>query len=375
MTKYIIDAAMRAFEEKYSTQQNKYFSNEIEFYGRQKPIFTKHRATEFEVSASIPDGIYPDLAVQLVAITHLAIHLCKRKTMPYRVRREQARISSGHANLYTPRTDFEFHFEALHLFISKNHSCDSLLKRANVLHPATFELIKLSTKIYTCKLLPKHQSWEEDQVLSPEQSRRNLISQKMSEWSFLPSNKNSIKFWNDKHVACAEDFLEKWTDHAKKYKCFILRADLIYSSPFQITKGFGTPSHHAVRENVTDFLEAMRRNPKFRDAKFLLSPYSDMNGQWQLPLVALIPGTDRNRPAATMEIQNTWESIASVTGKSLESQMRNFEGEYRFISHDQNMFDNVEQQIFQASIYHFHTKIIADTCIDTVSTQQDFGTH
>nr|WP_312374844.1 hypothetical protein [Delftia acidovorans] len=375
MTKYIIDAAMRAFEEKYSTQQNKYSHNEIEFYGRQKPIFTKHRATEFEVSASIPDGIYPDLAVQLVAITHLAIHLCKRKTMPYRVRREQNRTSSSHANLYTPRTDFEFHFDALHIFISKNHSCDYLLKRANVLHPATLELIKLSTEIYTRKLLPKHQSWEEDQVLSPEQSRRNLIAQRISEWSFIPSNKKSIKNWNDKHISCAKDFLETWTDHAKKYKCFLLRADLIYSSPFNIAKGFGTPSHLTVRENVMDFLEAMRSNPKFRDAKFLLAPYSDLNGQWQLPLVALIPGTDRNRPTATMEIQKTWESIASVNGKSLESQMRNFEGEYRFISHDQNMFDNVEQQIFQSSIYYFHTKIIADTCIDTVSTQQDFGTH
>lgn len=375
MTKYLVDAAMRAFEERYSTQQNKYSHNEVKIYGCPKSILTKHRATEFEVSAAIPEDVYPDLAVQLVAITDLAIHLCKRKTMPYRVRREPARANSIHTNLYTPRTDYEFHFDALRLFVCKSHSCDSLLKRANVLHPATFELIKLSTEIYTRKLLPKHQSWEEVQVLSPEQSRRNLIAQRMSEWSFLPSNKKSIKKWADRHVSSAEDFLETWTAHAKKYKCFLLRADLIYSSPAQITTGFGTPSHHTVRENVVAFLDEMCLNPKFRDAKFLLAPYSDLTGQWQLPLVALIPGTDRNRQAAIMEIIKTWESVAFVTGRSLELQMRHFEGEYRFISHDQNMFDNIKQQIFQSSIYFFHTNIIADTCIDNVSTHQDLGIH
>lgn len=361
---------MRAFEEKYNAQQNKYFPNEIEIYGRHKSTLTKHRATEFEVSASIPDNFYPDLAVQLVAITYLAIHLCKRKTMPYRVRREPARSSYSCANLYTPRIDFEFHFDALRLFIRESHSCDSLLKRANVLHPATLELIKLGIAIYKNNLLPKHQSWEEHQVLSTEQSQRNLIAQKMNEWHSLPFNKNSIKKWNNGHLSCAENFLESWTSYAKKHKCFLLRADLIYSSPNQLARGFGTPTHNIVRENVAAFQEAMRCNPTFRDAKVLLTPYSDLSRQWQLPLTALIPGSDRSRAEATMEIKKIWESVACVNGKSLESNLQFFEGEYRFISRDQHMFDSLDQQLLQAAIYHFHTRLIADTCIDTVSITQ-----
>ena len=103
----------------------------------------------------------------------------------------------------------------------------------------------------------------------------------------------------------------------------------------------------------------------------MLSPYADLSDQWQLPLIALIPGPDRNRPQMQLHIRSIWESVAEVKGESLKSKLQYFEGRYRFITEDQAMFDRLDQQLSYAATYLFGTQMLADTRIDTVSTAVD----
>jgi hypothetical protein len=375
MTQYSLDAAMRAFEERFSISQNQLKQEPLintRPWERIKAIRPQHRATDFENATPIPEGMYPSLPVQLVATTQLALHLCKRKTPPYRVRREQLGSNPMHANLYVPRTDWEFHFDALRL-LTTERKLPSALLRTNVLHPATHALINISSDIHARDLMPHLQSYEERQVLETEQSQRNLIAQEMSKWYALPNNERSMKSWVSKHLASEKAFLNAWTAEAKKRECFLLRVDLIYSAVAHEAWGFCAPSHSVVRRNVATFLDAVRCDPVFTDATWMLTPYADLSNQWQLPLIALIPGSDRNRPQVHLHLQNVWDAVAGVKGESLKFNLPYFQGHYRFVSEDQAIFGSLDQQLLYAANYLFGTRMIADTCIDTVSTAIDIN--
>ncbi len=371
MTKYSFDAAMRAFEERYSIWQNEREQEtqiSITPWGRKQAIRFQQRATDFEIAAPIPEGMHPSLPVQLVALTQLALHLCKRRTPPYRVRREQTGSNPQAACFYVPKIDWEFHFDTLRLLTSERRPRPSMLQRANVLHPATRALIDISIKVYARELMHLNLTYEERQVLDPEQYQHNLIAKKMHEWDALPENSRAIKDWTAKHRTCEKAFLIEWTTEAKKRECFLLRSDLIYSSPAPKAHNFGPPSHITVRRDVAALLKSVRSDPDFIDATWMLDPYADLSGQWQLPLIALIPGPDKNLPSARMRVQKHWESVTGVTGKSLQSTFLSMDGEYRFIADEHAMFDDLDQHLLRAATYLFGTRLIADTSIDTVST-------
>lgn len=371
MTKYSFDAAMRAFEERYSIWQNERAQETlitIDPWGRKRPIRSQQRAIDFEIAAPIPEGMHPSLPVQLVALTQLALHLCKCRTPPYRVRREQTGSNPLSACFYVPHINWEFHFDTLRLLTSERRPLPSVLQRADVLHPATRALIDIGLKIYTRKLMPSNLTYEERQALDPEQCQRNLIAHSMHEWNTLPASSRAIKDWTAKHMESEKAFLIEWTTKAKKRECFLLRADLIYSSPTRKALNFGSPSHTTVRRDVAALLESVRSDPNFTDATWMLDPYADLSGQWQLPLIALIPGPDKNLPSARMRVQKHWESVTGVTGKSLESAFLSMDSEYRFIADKHAMFDNLDQHLLRAATYLVGTRLIADTSIDTVST-------
>lgn len=376
MTRYSLDVAMRAFEERYSTAQNQLKQDtrtDITSWRLNRAFRPMPRATDFQSAVPIPEGMHPSLPVQIVATTQLALHLCKCKASPYRVRREQPGSNPMHANLYVPRIDWEFHFDALRLLTTECSTFPSVLQRANTLHPATRALISISTDIHERDLMPPFPSYEERQVLDPEQSQRNLLAKRMSDWYALPDNERASKDWTTKHSTFEKDFLNEWTAKAKKHECFLLRVDLIYSASTREVNNFGPPSHSRVRRDVAAFLETVRSDPNFTGATWKLSPYADLCGQWQLPLIGLIRGSDRSRPMVHHHLQKIWEFVADVKGKSLECNLLFFKGEYRFICHDQAMFDSLDQQILNAATYLFGTRMIADTDIDTVST--DIGPH
>lgn len=365
MTKYSFDAVMRAFEERYSISQNKRqpeIKTNIARWGRPQSIRTQQRAIDFEIAAPIPENMHPSLPVQLVAITQLALHLCKRKTPPYRVRRDQI----GSNGFYVPRIDWEFHFDTLRMVASKRAPLSYVLLRTNVLHPATLALIDIGNKIYTHDLQPSYLSFEERQALNPEQGQRNLIAKKMYEWNALLGNSRAIKDWSAKHEASITAFLNEWTNHANKRDCFLLRADLIYSSSPRYAQKFEARPHSTVRRDVAAFLKSVQRDPYFTDANWLLEPYADLSDEWQLPLIALIPGSEKNLTQTCMHVQKHWELAADVTGKSMESNFLHMDGEYRFIAHEHLMLDNLEQHLLRAATYFFGTRLIADTSIDNV---------
>lgn len=367
MSNYSFNSAARAFEERYSISQNAINQEDLQrsiLRHNEVKISYYERATEFASAAEIPYGKQPTTPALLVAATQLAIHLCKCRTAPYRVRQERT-----NSNLYVPHIEWEFHFHALKLLQATWPHMDPIVKRANVLHPATNELLAISSNVYKHDLLPKNQGFEERNALNAEQSQRNLIAQKLKTWYEIQNNKLAVKNWAIKHQVAKKGFMTEWTTVANSQECFLLRADLRYSSLPSVIEKFGAPSHNTVRKNVAEFLDVANKFPEFAGAKWLIAPYVDLSGNWQLPLVALIPKLDSYRFVVQREVQEIWTSVAKIRGKSLESQMCHLQdGEYRFIPNDQAMLDGIDHQLSHAATYLFDTSVIMDTGINTVSS-------
>ena len=357
---------MSAFQERFSDAQNQsvvpshgvFITTEIEADIRNEQL-TSFKKTEF------PEDFQqqPTRAVLLLAITELALHICRSKQPLYRVRFDSRGADSLMDRHYAPRIDWEFHLGALDQWCSKKFQQPKVLSRENILHPAAKELIEIAQKVYDHNLKPRYPTFEEYHALSEEQLQRNLIAEKMRQWYSLPSSKALVKNWAFKGAVAKADFILDWDNEIKSNDCFIFRTDLLFE---EIIFGSWGDSYSILDKNIKFLEELIWGESRLGLIRSYIDPYIDMDGNWNIPVVLLI----RSVSISIQEIENCilklWNSaIFPHKGRQVSNFICDY-CDYRFITREHLMLDSQSIQLLRAAIYIFDTKFIADTSLGSI---------
>ncbi len=357
---------MSAFQERFSDAQNQSVvsSHGVFITTKSEADISNEQLTSFKKTA-FPENFQqqPTRAVLLLAITELALHICRSKQPLYRVRFDSRGTDSLMDRHYAPRIDWEFHLGALDQWCSKKFQQPKVLSRENILHPAAKELIEIAQKVYDHNLKPRNVSFEEYHALSEEQLQRNLIAEKMRQWYSLPSSKALVKNWASKSVEAKADFILNWENEMRNHDCFLFRTDLLFE---KVVLGSWRTSYSSVDKSVKSLEELLWGENRLGLIRSYIDPYIDLDGSWNIPVVLLIRCGSISMQDIEDFIMRLWNStIFPHRGRQVSNFICDY-CNYRFITREHLMLDNQSIQLLRAAIYIFDTKFIADTSLSSI---------
>ena len=362
---------MLAFEERYSDSQNEPLGEEIfRSFGQEKT--RKERAGYFERSESI-GSVQPTRAVLLVAITELAIYLCRSKSRIYVAQLVQRSKKEYKATRYVSRIDWEFHFDALDLWREERLRKHEVVARENVLHPAVVALFECAASVARIDIARcARVTREEYENLDDGQIRRNLTAQSLREWYALPSSKERVQNWSTKIASERKKFLVEWEGDILAEDCILVRADLHHAScSTSWSHNFGQVSRADVIEHVRELEKLLRADNRFCLVRCLIDPYLDLNGNWHVPVALLVRRSTLSIPVINLCVLDSWTVAVKPYGGSQSSLPNSLDMEYRFIAPEQRSLDGIRSHLVRLATYIFDTRLIADTRLETLLNQED----
>ena len=323
------NSARRAFEELHSESQNFPNCDGFIFNERSRNCSLSQRATEVDLRwDDLPEGLGRMLTfpAQLVAVTELALTLCKKRTPVHRVFRETRSSRSRPGHLSSEWTELNWKFKVLrHLIETGRKKMQALQsKSGQILHPASQELLRIAELVFSEKLRNKNVSYEEYHALDEHQIENNLIGEKMREWFCLPANKKKVVDWESKYKDKRSQFLEEWGEVAQNSRSYVLRFDLSLSRGEKNIEGFEDPSTSFMNilECKERFHELAKENNILANCKIMLSPYADFFQRWQIPVVLLCPSLDITQEIVMKEFNKVWGRAIGVFGYQINHQFK-----------------------------------------------------
>ena len=379
------NSAKRAFEELHSESQNLLNYDGFIFHESSRNFSLSQRATEVDPGCDYPPeglGRMSTFPAQLVAVTELALTLCKKRTPVHRVFRETRSSRSRPGHLLSEWTELNWQFKVLRYLIQTGRKKMQALqsKSGQILHPASQELFRIAELVFSEKLRNKNVSYEEYHALDEHQIENNLIGEKMREWFCLPANKKKVLDWEGKYKDKRSKFLEEWGEAAQNSRSYVLRFDLSLSRGEKNIEGFEDPSTSFMNilECKERFHELAKENNILANCKIMLSPYADFFQRWQIPVVLLCPSLDITQEIVMKEFNKVWHRAIGLFGYQIDHQFKRngnykkIDGEYRFADPVQKMYETAEQHLYRAAVYIFDAHWVADTKIENLCDVEGF---
>ena len=239
----------------------------------------------------------------------------------------------------------------------------AILRRGQALHPAALALIETAIAVTKCQGKPMAHSREEYEWLSEDQLVCNAIAERMRAWAAHPANAMRTKEWEARLYKDKDGFVTRWTLAAESSSQQLSRFDLSYAGQAGPDRGFGTIPADVVKDDVGRMLEALESSPNFRGHLVEFHPYADFTVTWMIPGVILLPASAV--PASTLlnEIKTCWQRIAGPRDGRFQASYTTMEGNYRYISEEQRMFDPLWMQVSRAATYLFDTRLIFESSL------------
>lgn len=379
------NSAKRAFEELHSESQNLPNCDGVIINEYSRKNYLSQRATEVDPTCDYhPEGMGRVLTfpAQLVAITDLALTLCKKRTPVHRVYRETRSSRSEPGQLLSEWTELNWKFKVLRYFIQTGGKKMQVLqiKSCQVLHPASQELIRIAGLVFNERLINKNVSYDEYHELDEGQIQNNLIGDKIREWFCVPANKKKVLDWESKYKDKRSQFLEEWGAVVQNSRSYLLRFDLSLSRGEKDIEGFEDPSTSFMNilECKERFHELAKENNILTNCKIMLSPYADFSKRWQIPVVLLCPSLDITQEIVMKEFNEVWRRSIGLFGYQINHQFKGsreykeMDGEYRFADPVQKMHETAEQHLYRAAVYIFDAHWVADTKIENLCDVEGF---